>query len=262
MSWGGYRGGHEKSSQVPVPVRRPVPSVPTDYESFARGFLEGPPGKIFMLYGDPIVFRFSLALASRMVLHEVPIAVIDGCNRFDAHSIARYARERGASPDAVLRRIFVSRGFTCYQMEAAVSDRLLPFIRQIGGHVGFVFGLLDTFFDEQVPQREVRAILRRIVGRLGEMKSDGVSLLLTSRFWHVAPQGRNALFPMLKAASDRIYRIDLNETMQPKLFLEHARREADNGTHNTDIHQYHRFGNRRLVEVPPRTPEGGPGGVR
>lgn len=251
MGWGGYREHHNNSPQVPASNDRHLPSVPTTYDTLVRNFLAEPSGKIFMLYGDPVVFRFSLVLASRMLLHNVPIAVIDGCNRFDAHSIARYARERGVSSDAVLNRIFVSRGFTCYQMEAAVNDRLFPFIRSIGGHVALIFGLLDTFYDEQVHLREVRAILHRIVDRLHEMKSEGISLLLTSRLWNVAPQGRNALFTTLKTAADNIYRVDTNESMQPKLFLEHLRKVFDHGTDNTDVYQYHRFGNRELVEIPP-----------
>ena len=164
---------------------------------FSKRFSSPPSGKLFLLYGDPVVFRFSLALACRALSNGTPVAVVDGCNRFDAHSIARFAREHGHRPEDFLDSIFISRGFTCYQMEAAVNDRLQPFLDRIGGNTAMIFGLLDTLYDEQAPLMEVRNILSRMTARLREMKSAGISILLASRYWNVEAPGRNALFPAL-----------------------------------------------------------------
>lgn len=232
------------------------------YDALSRQFTAAPPGKLYLLYGDPVVFRFALALASHALLCRASIAVVDGCNRFDAHSIARFAREHGCSPDRFLNRIFVSRGFTCYQMEAVVNDRLLPFLRRIGGNTAMIFGLLDTLYDEQAPLREVHSILRRMVVRLHDMKSEGISLLLASRRWNVPDRERNALFPVLQSGMDTVCRVEMNEEMKPRLSLEQPGKVLHHGTDNTDIHQYHRRGNRQLVEIPPWTAQRRPGGIR
>jgi hypothetical protein len=239
-----------------------APGPRITYDALSRQFTAAPPGKLYLLYGDPVVFRFALALASHALSRNAAIAVIDGCNRFDAHSIARFAREHGYLPDSFLNHIFVSRGFTCYQMEAAVNDRLLPFLKQAGGNIAMIFGLLDTLYDEQAPLREVRNILRRMIIRLHDMKSEGISVLLASRRWNVPDRERNALFTTLQSGMDTVCRVEMNEEMKPKFYLEQSGKALRYGTDNTDIHQYNRCGNRQLVEIPPRTAQRRPGSVR
>lgn len=223
------------------------------YDVLSQRFTAAPPGKLYLLYGDPVIFRFALALASHALARHAAIAVVDGCNRFDAHSIARFAREHGCSPDDFLKHIFISRGFTCYQMEAVMNDRLLPFLQRIGGTTAIIFGLLDTLYDEQASLPEVRNILRRMLVRLHDMKSMGISVLLASRKWNVPDPGRNALFATLQSGMDAVCRVEMNEEMKPKFYLEQPGKAIHHGTDNTDFYQYHRRGNRQLVEIPPRT---------
>ncbi len=197
----------------------------TTYDAVAHRFANPPPGKLYLLYGDPAVFRCSLMFASYALLRGNSIAVIDGCNRFDAHGIARFAREHNIEPHVLLNRIHISRGFTCYQIEAAVNDRLMPFLKHINANTVLIFGLLDTFYDEQAPFREVRQILHRVMEKLHEMKSSGISVLLASQAWNVLPKERNQLLTMLKTGMDNVYRVEINENNKPKLFLEVQRHQ-------------------------------------
>ena len=64
------------------------------------------------------------------------------------------------TPENLLDNIFVSRAFTCYQMEAVITERLPAFVRRSRSPVVMIFGLLDTFYDEQAPLFEVRRELR------------------------------------------------------------------------------------------------------
>jgi len=174
-----------------------------------------PPGKLFLLYGDPAVFTLSLTVASHALMQGSSIAVVDGANRFDVHLIGSIARRYALDPHAVLDRIFVSRGFTCYQMEAAVTRRLGPFLQRIRSNTALILGLLDTFYDEQAPFREVRQILDRVTSTLGELKSHGVSILLASQDWNVIPKERNQLLRTLKTRVDQVYRLELSEAEEP-----------------------------------------------
>jgi len=147
-------------------------------------------------------------MAAHAIQQGKPIAVVDGANRFNVHLLTRFARERRIDPQRFLEQIYISRGFTCYQMEQAVTNRLPAFLDRIGSNVAMVFGLLDTFYDEQAPLREVRQILTRVLQSFRSMKERGVSLLVVCQEQKVWPEERNRLFENLKGGVDRVYWLD------------------------------------------------------
>ena len=220
-------------------------AIPVKSHSLIRSFAE-PKGKVFLLYGDSPIFRFSLVMAAQAVSRGASIAVIDGCNRFDVHTVTRFARERRLDPDALLRRIFVSRGFTCYQMEAAVNGKLPAFLARTNSNTALIFGLLDTFYDEQAPLREVQHILTRVLSALQAMRAGGISLLLASSNWKVLPEERNQLFARLKTGMDRVYRLAAGDENTPQLFLEYhdnttiKKGAPGNGTNRANLYEHHR----------------------
>ncbi len=212
----------------------------TDSDSLSNYFTNPPPGKVYLLYGHPAIFRLSLAIASHALLSSTPIGVVDGANRFDVHYLSHFARERCVNPKVLLDNIYISRGFTCYQMEAVIKDRLPEFLKKIDSHTALIFGLLDTFYDEQAPLFEVKQILQCVIASLQEMKTNGISILLTSTEWNVFPKERNQLFATLKASVDRVYRLEASEHEEPKLFLEQPLRRITHGTNRTNLYPNHR----------------------
>jgi hypothetical protein len=200
----------------------PPPEQPTQSIQAAhiiRSFSEKP-GKIYLLYGNPFVFSLSLQMAAQAMAHGSSIAVVDGCNRFDLHALTRFARERRIDPNKFLRRIYISRGFTCYQMEQAITDKLPAFLAKTGSRTAMIFGLLETFYDEQASLREVQQILGRVAERLQQMKSDGLSILIVCLERTVAPKERNLLFTRLKSSADRAYKLDVDAAGSLHVFLE------------------------------------------
>ncbi len=218
-------------------------------ESFSR-----PPGKTCLFYGDSVLFQLSLTMASYALANGSAIAVVDGGNEFNVHLIARFARQRQLNADALLERIFISRGFTCYQMEQAIVHKLPEFLRTINARTAMIFGLLETFYDDQATFREVQQILGRVLEALRVMKQEGVSVLVACLKRNVLPAERNHLFTTLAAGVDSVYRIAVAEDHQPILYLEKG---DDRGTHRSNLHQHHRPGAIELVEVPPRTAQRG-----
>lgn len=198
-------------------------------DNIMRSFPE-PPAKVHLLYGSSAVFPLSLTMAAHALQRGMPIAVVDGCNRFDVHLLTRFARERRLDPDALLRRIFISRGFTCYQMEQAVVSRLPAFLRRMQSNVALVFGLLDTFYDDQAPIREVRQILTRVQQAFQSMKAEGISVLVVCQEQRVWPEERNQLFTRLKAGVDAVYKL---ETEERRLVVERHRERISRGDAET-----------------------------
>lgn len=201
------------------------------YATLLRQFNMAPPGKLYCLYGDRSVFRMSLYAASYALLTGVPITLVDGTNRFDAYYIAEFARKvtsqrngrQRVTPEQLLQNIFISRAFTCYQMEATITERLPAFVQKKHARIAIIFGLLDTFYDEQAPLFEVKASLQRILAALHKLKQQNISVLLASRDMKLASNERNALFPKLRLAMDEVFRVVETESGQ-RIVCETAKR--------------------------------------
>jgi hypothetical protein len=94
-----------------------------------------------------------------------PVTILDGGNCFPAYRLIRSIRGRTADLNVVMKRVFVRRAFTCFQMQSLLDGTpsfAQPYI---------VLDLLVSFYDEQVPEREVRRLLDaclRDVERLAE----------------------------------------------------------------------------------------------
>ena len=192
-----------------------APTAVIQYTTLLQQFKAAPPGKLYCLHGDNTVFRLSLYAAGHALLNNVPITLVDGTNRFDVYYLAdfartvarRYRHRHHPTPEELLERIFIARAFTCYQMEATITERLPAFLRRTGSPVVVIFGLLDTFYDEQAPLFEVRASLQRIIAMLHRLKQQNVSVLLASLDQKLESKERNGLFPRLTSAMDQVFAV-------------------------------------------------------
>ncbi|MFN0156625.1 MAG: hypothetical protein ACKVRP_00970 [Bacteroidota bacterium] len=193
----------------------------TSYAQLVRQFEAPPEGKLFCLHGDAGVFRLSMYVVSHALLRGATIALVDGTNRFDVYYIAEFARritsrrlrKRPVTPEQLLKNIHVSRAFTCYQMEATITERLPEFLKRKHATVAIIFGLLDTFYDEQAPLFEVKASVQRIIVALQRLKQDNISVLLASKDMKLESKERNALFPKLAAALDHVVTLEKNDLL-------------------------------------------------
>ena len=208
---------NETTTRREIASREDALAIPT--EALSGRFINPPPGKLYLLHGAREIFHLSLFVASKILGEHHPVAVVDGANRFDAYYLARVLRQQYGNPEPFLNQIYVSRGFTCYQMEAAITERLPKFLHRMKSKTAMIFGLLDTFYDEQAQFREVQQSLQRILRRLHEMKKEGISILLASLEMKVLPEERNQLFRTLRANADQLYRLEVNEEHY-QLFLE------------------------------------------
>ncbi len=190
------------------------------YSTLVQQFKAAPPGKLYCLHGSGSVFRLSLSAAAHVLLGGVPITLVDGTNHFDAYYIAEFARRMassgGPSPDELLNNIFISRAFTCYQMEAVITERLPAFVLKKSSPVAIIFGLLDTFYDEQASLSDVRSGVRRIIGALRQLKQAKISVLLASLDVKPASKERNALFPQVCSVMDEVYAVT-DEEGKPRI---------------------------------------------
>jgi hypothetical protein len=240
----------------------------TTPSSFLTKQFSLPPGKLYVLHGGTDAFHLAHTVAFSMLRRRMRVAVVDGGNWFNAHALIHSARLARQHPDRLLRNLFLSRSFTCYQMEQAVVNLLPAFLKSIDSRAAMILGLLDTLYDEQAPLGEVRQILHRVLAALQALKTEGISVLVTCLDRSVLPEQRNRLFEALFQGMDVVYRLDYDNREHPLLIREHtfsaisehyALKGAHYGTHRADVYQYHRQRGGQLVQISPGPPPRRPG---
>ena len=92
------------------------------------------------------------ALSAKLALHG-PVTVLDGGNCFPFYRFARLIRSKTFEGAVAVKRLFIRRAFTCYQMLELLSSS--PALDQ----PYLILNLLGTFYDEQIPEREIRRLL-------------------------------------------------------------------------------------------------------
>ncbi len=169
----------------------------------------GPPTNIVLAYGRPAssVTYLALYMTFAGIAHETPVVFLDGANSFDPFLISKIARRAGLAPEQLLSRIHISRAFTCHQMQALVVERLSDAFRKFGTNVAIVSGLLDTFYDQDVPFGEAHDLLRTTTAEFSRLAGEGAHILIACPDTHLPLESRQRRFVnILKTISNKVLR--------------------------------------------------------
>jgi hypothetical protein len=109
---------------------------------------------------------FSFELLSMLCVHAIKVTernvvFVDGGISFDPYAIATLSKRSRLHGDTVLSKIMIARGFTAYQLDALISDRLEPVIREHEPLLLIVSCVTDMLMDRAVREKEALTILRR-----------------------------------------------------------------------------------------------------
>jgi len=140
------------------------------------------------------------------------LRVVDGGNHFNVLSLGRMIRRKTGRVKAVLNGIYVSRVFTCIQMEAALRI-LLPRRGPI-----VVIDMLHTFYDESVDGAQSEHLLRNCIRHLQRLSN---SLpIIVSFSPPPQPAMRPALRKIMLEAADNAWHWEtkLTARLQPTLW--------------------------------------------
>ena len=167
-------------------------------------------GELVVVYAPHAARDESAVIAAQLALRG-PVTVLDGGNRFQAYRISHLLRRQTLEVHAAARRLYLRRAFTCYQMLALLEDT--PALPQ----PYLILDLLATFYDDHVPEREVRRLLGLCLdqlARLGQHAPVAVTL---------APplvEERAFLVEQVCARADQLFTLDLPAPhfYQPSLF--------------------------------------------
>jgi len=169
----------------------------------------GPPANLVLAYGTPAesVTYLALYMAFMGSAREEPVVFLDGANSFDPYLLSKIARRANLVPEELLSRVHISRAFTCHQMEALVVERLAGGFREFNTNVAIVSGLLDTFYDQDVPFGEAYGLLETTTAEFARLTGRGARILIACPDTHLPLKSRrNRFVTLLKRISDKVLR--------------------------------------------------------
>jgi len=161
-------------------------------------------GHVTLLFGDADLTRLALYGVTRAATDQHSVWVLDGANSFDAYFIARLARRWNYVPEPILARIKLSRAFTCYQMSELVTRRLASVVGSAKCTAIFCLGLLDTFYDDDVPLTDAVRMLRLILTIFAALTQRGSTILITAREPRTEQKDRIILLNLVRASAQRV----------------------------------------------------------
>src|SRR3990172_8758568 len=174
-----------------------------------RDLLPLPPSPqgLVVLTGPDACLTVGLLLALQGAIAARPLLVIDGANAFDPYLISDLARRLRLAPQTLLRQIRISRGFTCYQVEAR-----LPQVRERLDPYGlFLSGPLEPLLDEELQREEAVRVFRQILAALDRVLEWPWTVVAASPNATPPPPGREHFLPQLKRRARRVFRVTVEE---------------------------------------------------
>lgn len=165
------------------------------------------PSKWLLLVGPRSTRTTMMALIARLA-EQGTVRVLDSGNQFDGYRISRLLAGRMLP----LRRISISRMFTCHQVLASLErtdHSPAPFV---------VLDFLHTFYDESISLAERCNLLEHCLphlDRLSTLSGGAVSIHRPA----VASAGADTLFGILKAAAPEVLTQEMPVQARPPLRL-------------------------------------------
>jgi hypothetical protein len=167
------------------------------------------PGQFLLLAAPRAASEKMLAFTARLA-QAGPLRVVDGGNRFNVYILARLAgRLKHETLPEILRRVWIARAFTCFQMAALLEQ--IPALP----NPTLVIDFLNTFYDESVPLAERRRVLGACLVHLRRL-SRPAAVVVSVRPpppLHVDPTG---LLDAVRAAADLVWYPDIPSPKLPQ----------------------------------------------
>lgn len=187
--------------------RASLQDEPLPYPEVSTQTLWTLPGSgLALFYGHPQTARLMHYFLVRPLGRGETILLLDAANCFDAYRVARFALRRGRPPQEYLRRIRISRAFTCYQL-AALLERVPGAVRRTGAGLILVTGLPDIFCDEEIPAAKVRAVFADATKSLLAVSRLRLPLVVFSNQPDAAGGPGRFLLEQLKQHADYIWKL-------------------------------------------------------
>ncbi len=178
-------------------------------------------GRILLLYGASLPRDLLTRSLAWILLRHHHLYLIDGANAFDAYGLTRLIMKQRQDPRVMLKRIHLSRAFTCYQLAERIASLssshpeqpVLSLSKESEAQskeslrAVYLVGLLDTFYDEDVPLVEATRLLNQMLAQLQQLAGRGALIIITTKLPPVEAAARAVLVQRVKESADVVYHL-------------------------------------------------------
>ncbi len=156
-----------------------IPNVDDLFQGFGEG-------NFAALYGSSDVLSLSLLLAVRAQLPsqlgglETNVVFIDGGNSFRLYEVSRIAQLHQLDPRQVLKRIFISRAFTAYQLTSLILEKLKETVDRFGSKLVIISDMTELFLDTDIPRKETLEVFGQLTSYLFKFAEENQLVVLAT----------------------------------------------------------------------------------
>jgi hypothetical protein len=167
-----------------------------------------------VLYGSRYVLTLSqlLAVRAQLPLHEQgldsPVLLIDAGCSFDPYRVSSFAQSRGMPPEDALKRIYLSRAFTVYQLYSLIYGWLPGAIEAYDARLVIISAPLELFTDLDIPREEILTSLHHLSKFLSKIALEEEAAILVAAPYREAPSKTGALLGPIKSRAEIIVRLE------------------------------------------------------
>lgn len=147
-------------------------------------------GDFAVFYGHPFCKTLSFLLSIRCQLPRVDgglnstTVYVDGGNTFNPYAVSAIAQNHGIAPQSALKKIFVSRAFTAYQLSSLIFETLEDAVKQYKSKLVLISDLTALFLDRDVPTKEAVDVFGKVTVYLSEFVKRRDVIIVASYFPH------------------------------------------------------------------------------
>jgi hypothetical protein len=200
-------------------------------------------GDFAVLYGASAVLPLSSLLCVRAQLPNqlgglgTDVVFVDGGNTFRLYQVSRIAQLHQLDPKRVLKRIYISRAFTAYQMTSIIFQRLKEAIDRFNAKLVVISDIAGLYLDKDIPTEEAKRVFSHLTAYLSRFAEENQVIILTiypphyhskrNTFLHALTCGRANVVISIRSAK---YGQKFVLEKHPRLMLGYAEFPSENLT--------------------------------
>ncbi len=109
-----------------------------------------------------------------------PVLWLDGGNSFNPYRISELGRELGLNSEEILKNIYISRAFTCYQIMSLIFERLNGAIDSFDPDLIVITGLPGLFTESDLPSEEALRAFDSTIDELEDFQGADRTVFMVS----------------------------------------------------------------------------------
>jgi hypothetical protein len=134
-----------------------------------------------------------------------PVIWLDGGNTFNPYTVSEISKDLGLYPERVLKGIYISRAFTCYQMSSLVLEKLWNAVDRFKSKFVVISDLPHLYIESDIPRREAEKAFAPVLEELRTYpERKGVLILVTSL---ARPFSKGRITDALASSADVVLRM-------------------------------------------------------